>query len=116
VHTAEAVEAWLNANLLIRQTPHACMVYCLQDEYRDAPGSVVASDFYHANTLLPLSDDEIVRRVHSNIAACEPGFADAKVQDMKLSYRRSRVRALLTLCRATGRSNHMVSIYGDWST
>lgn len=50
-----------------------------QDEYRDAPGSVVASDFYHANDLMPLSDEEIVRRVHSNVAACEPGFADAKV-------------------------------------
>ena len=43
---------------------------------------MIASDFYHSNTLMPLSDDEIVRRVHSNIAACEPGFADAKVGAM----------------------------------
>lgn len=52
----------------------------VQDEYRDAPGSVVASDFYHANTLLPLSDEDIVQRVHRNIIACEPGFAAAKVE------------------------------------
>ena len=51
----------------------------LQDEYRTEPGSVIAADFYHASTLLPLSDEEIVRKVHSNIAKCEPGFRDAQV-------------------------------------
>jgi hypothetical protein len=50
-----------------------------QDEYRSEPGSVIAADFYHASTLLPLSDEEIVRKVHANIAKCEPGFKDAKV-------------------------------------
>lgn len=53
----------------------------LQDEYRDAPGQVIASDFYHSNTLMPLSDDEIVHRATRNIAACEPGFASAQVVD-----------------------------------
>lgn len=56
----------------------------MQDEYWDAPGSVIASDFYHSNTLMAMSDDEIVRRVHSNIAACESGFADAKVGGTQL--------------------------------
>lgn len=51
-----------------------------QDEYRDAPGAVIAADFYHSNALMPLTDAEIVARVHANIAACEPGFADAKVR------------------------------------
>ena len=40
---------------------------------------MIAADFYHANELLPLSDDEIVQRVHRNLAICEPAFADAKV-------------------------------------
>ncbi|GAB4822730.1 hypothetical protein N2152v2_009776 [Parachlorella kessleri] len=53
----------------------------LQDEYRAEPGSVIAADFYHASTLLPLSDEEIVRKVHDNIAKCEPGFRDAQVVD-----------------------------------
>lgn len=52
-----------------------------QDEYKDAPGSVITSDFYHANELLPLSDAEIVERVHSHISACEPGFKGARVVD-----------------------------------
>ena len=50
----------------------------LQDEYAAAHGTVLAADFYHANTLLPLSDEEIVARVMANVAACEPAFAAAK--------------------------------------
>lgn len=41
---------------------------------------MIAADFYHAPTLLPLSDEEIVKLVHTNIATCEPGFQDAKVR------------------------------------
>ena len=51
----------------------------LQDDYRDETRSVIAADFYHANELLPLSDEEIVQRVHRNLSICEPAFAAAKV-------------------------------------
>ena len=51
----------------------------LQEEYRDKPRSVIAADFYHANELLPLSDEEIVQRVHRNLVICEPAFAEARV-------------------------------------
>ena len=51
----------------------------MQDEYADAPGSVVASDFYHSNTLMALPDADIVERVRRNIVSCEPGFAGAQV-------------------------------------
>ncbi|PNH05243.1 Phytoene dehydrogenase, partial [Tetrabaena socialis] len=53
----------------------------LQDEYRDEPGSVIAADLYHANMLLPLSDEAIIERMVSHITACEPGFSGAKVID-----------------------------------
>ncbi|GIL93344.1 hypothetical protein Vretifemale_20752 [Volvox reticuliferus] len=53
----------------------------LQDEYRNEPGTVISADFYHANSLLPLSDQEIVDRVVSHVATCEPGFKGAKVTD-----------------------------------
>ncbi|KAG2497258.1 hypothetical protein HYH03_004842 [Edaphochlamys debaryana] len=53
----------------------------LQDEYKDAPGSVISADFYHANALLPLSDEQIVQRVVSHISTCEPGFKSAQVVD-----------------------------------
>lgn len=52
--------------------------FTLQDEYKDAPGQVIASDFYHSNTLMPLSDEDVVLRATRNIAACEPGFKAAK--------------------------------------
>ena len=37
----------------------------LQDEYKNDPsvGSVIAADFYHAPTLLPLPDEDIVKKV-----------------------------------------------------
>ncbi|EFN58666.1 hypothetical protein CHLNCDRAFT_29963 [Chlorella variabilis] len=53
----------------------------LQDEYKDEPGTVIAADFYGASRLLPLSDEDIVKKVQSNIARCEPAFRDAKVED-----------------------------------
>mmetsp|Transcript_13605 Transcript_13605/g.49465 ORF Transcript_13605/g.49465 Transcript_13605/m.49465 type:complete len:454 (-) Transcript_13605:248-1609(-) len=52
----------------------------LQDEYRDSEGTVVAADFYHANSLLPLSDADILAKVQRNMAKCVPEFADAKLE------------------------------------
>lgn len=34
-----------------------------QDEYRDEPFTVLEADFYGANSLLPLSDEELVAKV-----------------------------------------------------
>lgn len=53
----------------------------LHDEYQDSPGSVIAADFYHANVLLPMSDEEIVGKIMESLVACEPGFKGAKVED-----------------------------------
>jgi uncharacterized protein with NAD-binding domain and iron-sulfur cluster len=53
----------------------------LQDEYADAEGTVLSADFYHSNTLMPLSDTEIVKRVKQHVETCEPAFKDAKVVD-----------------------------------
>ena len=50
-----------------------------QEEYQDEPGTVIAADFYHANQLLPLSDKDIIAKVHNNLVLCEPAFAAAKV-------------------------------------
>lgn len=53
----------------------------LHDEYKEESGTVIAADFYGATRLLPLTDEEIVRKVQSNIALCEPAFREAKVVD-----------------------------------
>lgn len=59
-------------------------VYCLQDEFEGAEGSVVAADFYRAGVLLPLSDAEIVARVLRNLQFCEPGFLGAQARALPI--------------------------------
>lgn len=57
----------------------------MQDEYKNESGSVIAADFYHANTLLPLSDAEIVAKVKQNLGICEPAFQSAQVISLLVS-------------------------------
>ncbi|MGF1487649.1 MAG: FAD-dependent oxidoreductase [Prochloraceae cyanobacterium] len=56
----------------------------LHDEYKNEPGSVIEVDFYHANQLLPMSDDEIVGKIHRDLATCVPEFRQAKVVDRSI--------------------------------
>lgn len=62
----------------IRSRPATCGLRATaraQDEFRESEGSVVAADFYHASELLPLSDEEIVERVHQTyLSTCVPEF------------------------------------------
>ncbi|KAF5833500.1 hypothetical protein DUNSADRAFT_10187 [Dunaliella salina] len=53
----------------------------IQDEYRNAEGSVITVDFYNASALLPLTDEALIQRVRSHLEKCEPGFKGAKVVD-----------------------------------
>ncbi|MGK7938491.1 MAG: FAD-dependent oxidoreductase [Xenococcaceae cyanobacterium] len=53
----------------------------LHDEYKDEPGSVIEADFYHANQLLPQSDEQIINKVHQDLGICVSGFRNAKIVD-----------------------------------
>ena len=53
----------------------------LHDEYHDEPNTVVEADFYHANQLLPMSDEQIIDKVHRDLTTCIPAFGAAKVTD-----------------------------------
>ena len=53
----------------------------LHDEYKDEPGSVIEVDYYHANQLLPLSDEQVVKLTQKDLAGCIPAFGDAQVVD-----------------------------------
>ena len=53
----------------------------LHDEYHDEPNTVIEADFYHANQLLPMSDEQIIDKVHRDLSTCIQGFSSAKVID-----------------------------------
>lgn len=53
----------------------------LHDEWRTEVGSVIEADFYHANQLLPMDDQQIVAKVHRDLATCIPAFGSATVID-----------------------------------
>ena len=53
----------------------------LHDEYQNEPNTVIEADFYHANQLLPMSDEQIIDKVHRDLTTCIRGFGTAKVTD-----------------------------------
>jgi uncharacterized protein with NAD-binding domain and iron-sulfur cluster len=88
-----ATRLWLDRKIPIPYPANACFGFhpttgwtffdlnTLHDDYHDAPSSVIEADFYHANQLLGLSDDEIVKIVHRDLTTCIPEFATATVVD-----------------------------------
>ena len=56
----------------------------LHDEYKDLSGSVIEVDFYHANQLLTMNDEQIIKKVHQDLTTCIPGFADANIIDSRV--------------------------------
>ncbi len=88
-----AVRLWLDRKVPIPNPANACFGFhpttgwtffdlnALHDAYRDEPGTVVETDFYHANQLLPLEDADIVARVQQDLATCIPAFGTAKALD-----------------------------------
>ncbi len=125
-----ATRLWFDRKIDIPRPSNACFGFdattgwtffdlnALHDEYRDEPGSVIEADFYHANQLLPLSDDEIVNLVQCDLATCIPAFRAAKVSD------RSIIRLPNAVTHfAPGSYQHMLSaktsfenifMSGDW--
>ncbi len=53
----------------------------LHDQYHQEPNTIIEADFYHANQLLPMSDEQIIDKVHRDVATCIPAFSAAKVTD-----------------------------------
>jgi uncharacterized protein with NAD-binding domain and iron-sulfur cluster len=88
-----ATRIWLDRKVPIPNPSNACFGFhpttgwtffnlnALHDEYRDAPGSVIEVDYYHANQLLPLDDQEILPIVQNNLAGCIPALGKAKLVD-----------------------------------
>ncbi|HBL11169.1 MAG TPA: amine oxidase [Cyanobacteria bacterium UBA11162] len=88
-----ATRLWFDRKIIIRNPSNACFGFdpttgwtffdlnALHDEYTYEPGSVIEADFYHANQLLPMSDEQIVEKVKRDLGTCIPEVREAKVID-----------------------------------
>jgi uncharacterized protein with NAD-binding domain and iron-sulfur cluster len=91
-----ATRLWCDRKIHIPRPSNACFGFdattgwtffdlnALHDEYRDVPETVVEVDFYHANQLLPMSDEEIVQMVQDYLATCIPEFQAARICDRSI--------------------------------
>lgn len=88
-----AVRLWFDKRVNVPLPSNACFGFdattgwtffdlnTLHDQYQDEKGSVIEVDFYHANQLLPMSDEAIVKKVHQDLITCIPDFATAEIMD-----------------------------------
>ncbi|PSM50832.1 amine oxidase [Chroococcidiopsis sp. CCALA 051] len=91
-----ATRLWCDRKIHIPRPSNACFGFdattgwtffdlnALHDEYRDVPETVIEADFYHANQLLPMSDEEIVSLVQDYLTTCVPEFQAAKICDRSI--------------------------------
>lgn len=88
-----AARLWFDRKIDIPLPSNACFGFhqttgwtffdlnALHDEYANEPGTVVEVDYYHANQLLNLSDEQVLPLIQSDLAGCLSAFGDAKITD-----------------------------------
>lgn len=91
-----ATRLWFDRKVTVPRPSNACFGFdsttgwtffdlnSLHDDYRDAPGSVIEVDFYHANQLLPMTDKELVAIAHARLGTCIPAFREARVVESSI--------------------------------
>lgn len=91
-----AVRLWFDKKINIPRPSNACFGFdettgwtffdlnTLQDEFKQEKGTVVEVDFYHANQLLAMSDEQITAKVHQDLGVCIPEFNSAKIIDFSV--------------------------------
>ncbi|KAE9447397.1 hypothetical protein C3L33_20703, partial [Rhododendron williamsianum] len=57
----------------------------IYDEHKDDPETVIQADFFHANELLPLKDEDVVAKAMSCLSKCIKNFEDATVIDKEIA-------------------------------
>ena len=134
-----ATRLWFDRKIIIRNPSNACFGFdpttgwtffdlnALHDEYHYEPGSVIEADFYHANQLLPMSDEQIVAKVKRDLEICIPEFRSAKVIDSSVirvpqgvthfapgSYQ-SLLKATTSIKNVFMSGDWIVTNHGSWS-
>lgn len=69
------------ANVLADFETCGATYFNLNQDDDDDDTTAISADFYGASALLPLSDEEIIARVHHNICQCDPVFKGVKIVD-----------------------------------
>ncbi|CAM9420924.1 unnamed protein product [Scytosiphon promiscuus] len=90
---ALAVRLYLDRRVRIPYQSNACFGFdkttgwtffdltAMHDKLDKSEGTVLEADFYHADQLLPRSDEDLVAKVQRDIATCIPAVGRAKVVD-----------------------------------
>ena len=125
-----ATRLWFDRKIDVPRASNACFGFdnttgwtffdlnALHDEFKEERGTVIEADFYHANQLIPLSDEEVVRRVQGYLKTCVPQFGEAKVVDSSVIRLRQAVTHFFPgsyqdmLAARTSFDNLFMS--GDW--
>ena len=88
-----ATRLWFDRKIHIPRASNACFGFtpttgwtffdlnAIHDDYREIQETAVEVDFYHANQLLPLTDDEIVSLVKRDLTICIPDFKESQIID-----------------------------------
>ena len=88
-----ATRLWFDRKVAIPRPSNACFGFddttgwtffdlnALHDEWHDTDGSVVEVDFYHANQLLPMTDEDILAKVQQDLTTCIPEFHQSAILD-----------------------------------
>ncbi|MEA5508728.1 FAD-dependent oxidoreductase [Crocosphaera sp. UHCC 0190] len=91
-----ATRLWFDKKVSIPLPSNACFGFdkttgwtffdlnTLHDEYKELSGTVIEADFYHANQLLSMTDEQIITKVHQDLTTCIASFADAKIIDYRV--------------------------------
>jgi uncharacterized protein with NAD-binding domain and iron-sulfur cluster len=134
-----ATRLWFDRKVPIPHPSNACFGFdattgwtffdlnALHDEHRHEPGTVIEADFYHANQLLPLSDEQAIAKVQRDLATCIPAFREAKVIDSSVirlpravthfapgSYR-SLLPAITSFKNVFMSGDWIITRHGSWS-
>ena len=88
-----ATRLWFDRKINVPLPSNACFGFdattgwtffdlnALHDEYKNEPNTVIEADFYHANQLLLMSNEQIIAKVQRDLTTCIPSFGQAQVVD-----------------------------------
>ncbi|XP_031260861.1 uncharacterized protein LOC116119044 [Pistacia vera] len=91
-----SIKLWLDKKVIIPNASNACSGFGesfawtffdlnqIHDEHKDGPVTVLQADFYHANELLPLEDEDVLAKVMPYLSKCIKDVDTATVTNKEI--------------------------------